>query len=204
MNVFKMPDETVEQRIILYYADDYVLTKEDLLIKERIDTAHTLRHKEYSTDSFVVSTLVKRYGITSRQAYRDVAMSKRIYGHVSKEDKDELRHLINEWSFKLFEMSIKSKNLKGMEKAIERITKANNLDKEDIDLPDASKIQPPVQLLSVNFNFINSPMFKKVDQAMQVALLKLYDEFMEQVKLTPLADYTDLWKIDDSVRQIPD
>ena len=204
MNVFKMPDETVEQRIILYYADDYVLTKEDLLIKERIDTAHTLRHKEYSTDSLVVSTLVKRYGITSRQAYRDVAMSKRIYGHVSKEDKDELRHLINEWSFKLFEMSIKSKNLKGMEKAIERITKANNLDKDDIDLPDASKIQPPVQLLSVNFNFINSPMFKKVDQAMQVALLKLYDEFMEQVKLTPLADYTDLWKIDDSVRQIPE
>ena len=204
MNVFKMPDETVEQRIILYYADDYVLTKEDLLIKERIDTAHTLRHKEYSTDSLVVSTLVKRYGITSRQAYRDVAMSKRIYGHVSKEDKDELRHLINEWSFKLFEMSIKSKNLKGMEKAIERITKANILDKEDIDLPDASKIQPPVQLLSVNFNFINSPMFKKVDEAMQKALLKLYDEFMEQVKLTPLADYTDLWKIDDSVRQIPE
>jgi hypothetical protein len=43
-------------------------------------------------------------------------------------------------------------------------------------------------------------MFKKVDQAMQVALLNLYDEFMLQVKLTPLAEYTDLWEIDDSVR----
>ena len=127
-------------------------------------------------------------------------MSKRIFGHISKADKDELRHLVTEWSIELFKMSQKSKNLKGMEKAVERITKANNLDKDDMDLPDASKIQPPVQLLSVNFNFINSPMFKKVDQAMQVALLKLYDEFMEQVVLTPLADYTDLWEIDNSAR----
>jgi hypothetical protein len=200
MNVFKMPDDTVEQRIKLFYADDYKLSADDLKIKERIDTAHSLRHQEYSTDSLVVSTLVKRYGITSRQAYFDIAMSKRIFGHISKTDKDELRHLVTEWSIELFKMSHKSKNLKGMEKAVERITKANNLDKEDMDLPDASKIQPPVQLLSVNFNFINSPMFKKVDQAMQVALLNLYDEFMLQVKLTPLAEYTDLWEIDDSVR----
>ena len=51
MNVFKMPDDTVEQRINLFYADDYKLSAGDLKIKERIDTAHSLRHKEYTTDS---------------------------------------------------------------------------------------------------------------------------------------------------------
>ena len=200
MNVFKVPDETTEQRIILYYADDYKLSAEDLRVKERIDTAHSLRLKEHNTDTTVCSMLMKRFGISQRTAYRDIATSKRIFGQIHKADKDELRHLVTEWSIELFKMAIKSKNLKAMEKAVERITKANNLDKEEMDLPDASKIQPPVQLLSVNFNFINSPMFKKVDQAMQEALLKLYDEFMLQVKLTPLADYTDLWEIDDSVR----
>jgi hypothetical protein len=97
-------------------------------------------------------------------------------------------------------MSHKTKNLKSMEKAVERITRANNLDKEDQDIPDASKIQPPVQLLQVNFNFINSPMFKLVDETTQKAMLEQYDLFMQQVKLSPMADYTDVWKIDESVR----
>ena len=88
-----------------------------------------------------------------------------------------------------------------MEKSIEKITRANNLDKEDMDLPDASKIQPPVQLLQVNFNFINSPMFKLIDSATQKAMLEQYDLFMEQVKLSPMAQYTDVWQIDDSVRK---
>jgi hypothetical protein len=89
---------------------------------------------------------------------------------------------------------------KTMASALDLLIKANNLDKHDLDIPDASKIQPPVQLLSVNFSFINSPMFQLIDETAQKAMLKQYDEFMLQVKISPMADYLDVWTINDSAR----
>ena len=200
MNTYQLKNSTIEDRIRLYYLEDYELSKDDEIVKDRVNAIQTLRNHDYETERESVNIIVKRFSVSLNTAYRDLRIAKSIFGDMHKANKDDLRFTVTEWSRELYKRSIKTNNLKGMEKALERMTKANNLDKEDMDIPDVTKIQPPVQLLSVNFNFINSPMFKLCDDSTQKALLQLYDEFMEQAKLSQLAEYTDLWKIDDQVR----
>lgn len=82
---------------------------------------------------------------------------------------------------------------------IERIC-LHYLEEREISYADAAKIQPPVQLLTMNIDYINSPRFKLIDDTAQKARLQLYDEFNAQVIISPLAEYADVWKINDSVR----
>jgi hypothetical protein len=85
-----------------------------------------------------------------------------------------------------------------MDKFLERITKANNLDKEDMELPDPSKIQPPVQLLSINYTFLNSEFFKLIDPKAQQALLALNEKVMALIDASPIADYKNILLADDT------
>jgi hypothetical protein len=84
------------------------------------------------------------------------------------------------------------KDLRGMEKALERITKAYNLDKEDLSLPDPSKFQPPVQLLTINYNFINSPSFQMIDLKAQEKLLELHRRIEAMADELHVKDYLNM------------
>jgi len=64
-----------------------------------------------------------------------------------------------------------------------------NLDKEDQNLPDPSKFQPPVQLLSINYNFINTPYFKMIDQKAQEKLLLLHERILAMAEELAVTDY---------------
>jgi hypothetical protein len=86
-------------------------------------------------------------------------------------------------------MAKTKKDFRGMEKALERITKAMNLDKEDQNLPDPAKFQPPVQLLSINYNFINTPYFKMIDQKAQEKLLLLHERILAMAEELSVTDY---------------
>ena len=201
MKALELKTSTAEERIRLHFLGKIELNAEDTLIKDRMETAHSMMLDNFESDKNIVSYLMTRFGISKTAAYRDLFNAKNLFGDIRRHNKEHLRYLVTEWAILVFKMSHETKDLKSMEKSIEKITRANNLDKEDMDLPDASKIQPPVQLLQVNFNFINSPMFKLIDSATQKAMLEQYDLFMEQVKLSPMAQYTDVWQIDDSVRK---
>jgi len=202
MNTYQLPENTLMERIRAYYTEGREISAKDMKIKERWEAAHALILSDSENDLAIARILSTRFGITLEWAHNDIKNAINLFGNVRQTTKEGMRYLVSQWCIDLHRMAKATKNLKAMEKAIERFTKANNLDKEDQDMPDPSKIQPPVQLLSINFNFINSPMFKLIDEKAQKALLQLYDEFMAQVELSPLAEYTDLFKIDDSVRKI--
>ena len=197
----KLETSTVADRIRLYYIEGRPLNEEDEKIRIRLDAAHTLKLHDFETDRSTASILMKKFGISQTQAYRDLLNAKNIFGNVQQASKEAIRYMITEWATVMMKMAHQAKDLKAMHKAMENITRTNNLDKEDVDVPDASKIQPPIQLLQVNFNFIDSPMFKLIDKTTQKAILLQYDLFMEQVKLSPMADFTDVWKIDESIRE---
>ncbi len=197
----KLESSTVTDRIRLYYIEGTQLNDEDEKIRIRLDAAHSLKLADFETDKNAASILMRKFCISQRQAYRDLLNSKNIFGNVQQATKEAIRYMITEWATIAMKMAHQAKDLKNMNKAMENIIRANNLDKDDVDIPDASKIQPPVQLLQVNFNFIDSPMFKLIDKTTQKAILLQYDLFMEQVKLSPMADFTDVWKIDESARE---
>jgi hypothetical protein len=200
MNTYKLQESTLIERIRLHYLEDYDISKSDADILARWEAAHALVLESSDTDQNIVKIMMKRFNISNVCAYNDIRNSKNFFGDVRSSNKQGIRYIVTQWAIDLFRMAKQAKDFFGMVKALERITKANNLENDDQNIPDASKIQPPVQLLTMNFDFINSPRFKLIDDAAQKALLQLYDEFMAQVMITPLAEYADVWKINDSVR----
>jgi hypothetical protein len=204
MKTLEQSTSTAPDRIRLHYVSDLALNEEDTNIKKRYETAHALMLDEFETDKAIVSILVKRFDISVPQAYRDLLAAKNLYGGLRQQSKESMRYMVSQWAILIFKKSERTNNIKGMEKALEKITRANNLDKDDQDIPDASKIQPPVQLLQINFSFINSPFFKLIDEATKKAIFLLYDEFMSKVELSQLADYTDIWKVDETQRPAND
>ncbi len=89
-------------------------------------------------------------------------------------------------------------DFKTVDRMLERIIKANNLDKEEMDLPDPDKIQPPVQLLSINYNFLNSEYFKLIDPKAQQALLLLNEKVMALIDASPIAEYKNILLADEA------
>jgi hypothetical protein len=200
MNTYKLQENTLYERLRLHYLEEYEISEADAKILERWEAAHALVLAEKETDHNVVKMLMKRFSISNVCAYNDIRNSKHFFGDVRSSNKEGLRYIVTQWSIDLLRMARIAHDLNAMAGALTVITKANNLDKDDRDIPDFSKIQPPVQLLQVNFTFINTPFFKLIDEAAQKAILSQYDDFMRQVKLSPMAEYTDVWKIDDSAR----
>ena len=195
MNTYKLEENTLMERIRFHYLENYEISPADERILHRWETAHALLLDHHETNRNVVKTLMKRFGISSKCAYEDIHNSNILFGNTRLSNKDAYRYLITQWATDMYRKANKINDFRAMNKALERITKVLNLDKEDPDIPDPTKIQPPVQLLSVNFTFIDSPRFKLIDEKAQKAMLFLYDEFMEQAKLSQLADYLDVFTL---------
>lgn len=191
--------ESTFDKIRAYYLEDDVkLSAKEEEIRRRWSAAFAAMVNDHESDKTIVAMLVKQFGICENLGYRDLTNAKHLFGDVRKSDKEALRYMVTEWSKELFRLAREKKDFKGMEKALERITKANNLDKEDQDLPDPSKIQPPVQLLSITYNFINSPFFEQCDQKVKDGLLALDAQIKALLERSPMKDYLDLFQISDT------
>ena len=180
------------ERIHSFYfkeGKDAQLSPQDEIIRQRWVTAMTQLHDLNRKEHDVVQLLMKTYGICESQAYRDIRNARNLFGEVRGYTKDAFRFHVTAWACELYAMAKTKKDFRGMEKALERITKAMNLDKEDQNLPDPSKFQPPVQLLSINYNFINTPYFKMIDQKAQEKLLLLHERILAMAEELAVTDY---------------
>ena len=193
----ELPARTVEDRIRDHYINGTELSGEDNRIKERLVAAHAMLLGEYENDANISKMLQGRFEISRRQSYIDIFNCKNIFGEMRNSSKEGMRYIVTQMCMDLIRAAKKTNNLKAWEKALERLTKVNNLDKEDPDMPDPSKIQPPIQLMMIDFEFMKSPMFKKLDVTTQQVLIKQYHEVMDAIKLSPLADYSDMFLIED-------
>ncbi len=190
--------ESTLERIRRYYLEeDFVLTQKEEDLRQRYSAAFSSMLNDHESDKNVVSILMKEYSISEVQAYRDIAAARVLFGDIRNSNKEALRYMVTEWAKELFRLAREKKDFKGMEKALERITKANNLDKEDQDLPDPSKIHPPVQLLTINFNFIDSEFFKYIDEKAKTELLRLHEQILQLVEKSPARDYLDMFQVTD-------
>lgn len=200
MNIYQLPEDTTFQRIRQHLLNGYEIsaTDEKQLTRWRAVQALMLEKK---TDREVALLHSKNFNITVQHAYIDIRNSKNLLGDVHKSDKESLRYMVTQWAIDLLKKADDKGDYDACAKALEKIIKANNLDKEDQDLPDPSKIQPPVQLLSINFNFINSEWFKKIDPKAQEGLMQMYNQFMAMIENSPLREYLDMFQ--DTSHQLP-
>ncbi len=197
MTPIELPLISLADKVRSHFVNDTPLNEVETIYKDRLITAHSITLNEANNDGAAAAILMRRFNIGRTTAYRDILTAKNLFGTLRSPSKEALRYMITQWATDLFAMSKKTKNMVGMEKAMERITKVNNLDKEDLDLPDPSKIQPPVQLITIEMNFIQHPMFKLCDEGTQKKIMEVYAKIMEQINLSPIKEYSDMFKIED-------
>ena len=196
MNVWKLENDTAMDRIRMHYLSGYELSAHDEEVKRRWHAAFTFGLEHKGSDKEVASMLIKTFNISESQAYRDIYNAINLFGDVRKSTKEGLRYIVTQWAIEVFKMAVVKKDFKGMEKALTCITKTNNLDKEDQDLPDPSKIQPPVQMLSLSINFVNSPYFKLIDDKAQKEILAVVERIQLVIDQSPVKNYLDMLMAD--------
>lgn len=163
------------------------------------------------SDRKVASYLQNTFEVSESQAYRDIGNIKYVFPDVKRISKDVERYFASENTKEMFRKAMDSytstKKLAYFEIAIEQQKlhmKINNLDKEDVDLPDPDKIQPPVQMLQINFEFIDSRFFNYIDPSAQEQLKALKDQIQKLIESSPVKEYLDIYNkkqiTDDSKR----
>ena len=160
--------------------------------------AYSMLINQKGVEREVVMMLMKTHDISEAQAYRDIFNCTRCFGPVRGIDRQALRNMVTQWAIEYLRKAEVKNDFKALEKFLGMITKANNLDKEDMELPDPSKVQPPVQLLSINYSFLNTEYFKLIDPKAQKALLALNEKVMALIDSSPIADYKDILLADDT------
>ena len=194
-----LTSDTILERIKVYYLSDNIkLSEHDEKVRGRWAAAYSMLNNQRGVSREVVTMLMKTHDISEAQAYRDVYNCTRCFGPVRGMDRQALRNMVTQWAIEFLRKAEVKNDFKAMEKFLGMITKANNLDKEDMELPDPSKIQPPVQLLTINYSFLNTEYFKNIDPRAQAALLKLNEKVMALIDASPIAEFKDILLADDT------
>ena len=186
--------DTLFDRIRQYYLSGKELSSEDDEIRKRWAAAFAFLLEDKGSDRECCIRHMRQFGVSEAQAYRDIRHAKLLFGDVRRSEKEALRYMVTQWAIELYRMAQLRKDFKGMEKALERITKANNLDKEDQDLPDPSKVQPPVQLLQLSFNFIRSEYFHLIDEKAREEILRVVAQVEELISRSTVKEYLDIYQ----------
>ena len=75
--------------------------------------------------------LMQQFDISQATAYRDIGNALKIYGDVNKSSKEGWRYVVMEYNQKLLQLATKEKNLSEMGRALDRMMKLAELDKEE-------------------------------------------------------------------------
>lgn len=92
--------------------------------------------------------------ISRATAYRYIADAKYVYGTINRESKDYWRGVLIDLILETRRLARRDQDYKVMASCEANLFRALGLDKEDQDLPQLDKIQPPVQIYQIQNNFI--------------------------------------------------
>jgi hypothetical protein len=194
MNVLAL--DTTMDRIRAFYApggENIKLTKHEDDTREIWEAAwvNMLNNKDGGTKERTVELLKRLYKRSTAQAYRDISNAEILFGDVRKNHKEAIRYIVTEWAKEMFIDAKEKKDMDGMARALREINRANLLYKEDIDLPDPDKIQPPIQVLQINIDFLTSQFSNIIDPKAKAKINRLMEQITAMVEKGKINDYLD-------------
>jgi hypothetical protein len=170
-----------------------------MLAQQRWTSAFTLLgDNHFRSDRIVAKELMHVYGISEITAYADIAASKRMFGDARKSYKDAERYLASENAKELYgkawSMFLATKKYQWFVAAVSQQklhARVNGLDRDDPDLPDPSKINPPTQILQINIEYITSQFAQHIDPKAKHKLNELLAKIDDLVQSSRIGDYLD-------------
>jgi hypothetical protein len=136
--------ETTFDRILAFHKEEGIeLSEKEEKIRERWDAAWTLLLNYHSQEQ-AANILKTKYGYSRATAHRDVQNSIKLFGNAGKSNKEGIRHILYEYSMKVFQLaaSMKPPNLAEMNKAIKNMMDISGLLENDPDLPNFQDLEP--------------------------------------------------------------
>jgi len=195
--------DTKLEKIREYFDNDQIkLSKTEDDLRIRLEAAFTLLCKYHSNEQ-AKDRLMSQFSYSQAQAYRDLRSAIELFGDVVKTKKEASRYILYELAMKNYQLAASVSDIDQMNRAVANLIKITGVDRDDFDLPDPSKIQPPIQMLSLTFNFINGPYFKQIDKKAQNVLLDLQSKVNAIIEKSPAKEYLDMLTIQDA-EIIPD
>jgi len=166
-------------------------------LRKRWTAAFTLMlDRGLNSERHICRQLMTTFNISEPSAYNDIAASKRLFGDAGRAAKDIERYLASENAKETYDkawtMFLATKKYHWFVAATmqQKIhIKVNCLDKDDPDLPDPSKINPPVQVLQINIDFIKSQFAQFIDPKAKEKINALLDQIDDLVINSRISDY---------------
>ena len=138
------------EAIVEYYRGERSdLTVTQMARKRRMAAIWAMQ-TEGHTKKHIVGVIRKEFKVSEDTVYRDCREAVKIYGEVSKADKEGQRYIIGEMAREAYRIAAAAKDVKGMNSAINNLTKIFGLDREDPDTPDFTKLEPSVIVTTVS------------------------------------------------------
>ena len=97
-------DTTFDRISQFYFSDEMVLAPEDEAIRIRWSTCFMQLNDELNTDRDVSVFMVKQFGISEGQAYKDIRNCRRLFGDVRTYTKEAMRYHVTQWAIELLKM----------------------------------------------------------------------------------------------------
>jgi len=197
-------EESLKDRIRLFYAGKCKLTEQEEKIRLRLESVFSYILKHHPTDDVAARFDMEFNGVGQRQAFYDVRDCKNIFGDARQASRTANRYLVTHWATNLYRKADIKNDFRGMNYAMKNLIAANQLDKADPDLPDLSKIQPPIQMISLALDFLNSPYFTMLSPHIKERVLQLKAQAEELFKNSDIPEIMEMLMIDEGKYVFPD
>jgi hypothetical protein len=166
-------------------------------LRKRWTAAFTLMlDRGLNSDRQVCKQLMTIFNISEPCAYNDIAASKRLYGDAGRAAREAERYLASENAKETYDkawtMFLATKKYHWFVAATlqQKIhIKVNGLDKDDPDLPDPSKINPPIQVLQINIDFIKSQFAQFIDPKAKEKINAVLEQIDDLLIKSRISDY---------------
>lgn len=185
-------DSTLEKIRAHYINEDVKLTDKEQRIFDRYrELFHLLC--EFNSNEEAIKIHSKNNDISPMQAYRDLKAATDLFGDVLQTSKEAKKYVVEQYAMEVLKMAKNSKNpdLKEMNAAIKNLIEINGFKRDDSDLPDVSKIQPPVQILQISIDFLTSSFSNVIDDKAKDKINKLLGQITKIIDDSKINDYLD-------------
>jgi len=148
--------QTTLDKLQAYYkaadtTNPIALSKHQQEVLTRLEAAWALL-LDKKPEEKTITKLIKKFGISRAQAYRDLGDSKHLFGDVVKSNREADRYLLKEMAMETYALSKKAGEFKEMNKAVDNLIKITGIQKDDANIPDAEAFLPSNYVLELKNN----------------------------------------------------
>ena len=185
---------TTLDRIYAWYIDETIVelsSKEKHVMHRLKDAFHLML--EGKMDHEIVEFMNQEFGISERQAYRDLNDARKLYGDINKSSKEAERYILKQYLLEHRQKALAANNFQEANKAVAILAKIKGLDKADPDLPTPETFQPHTYIINVNVSTVSAPEGEKPVRTINIDAIQNLDpiefeELLSQVEKTDIND----------------